>query len=110
MRRLLAIMFPPLAVLSCYRPFSAVFNCFLTLLFWLPGVIHAWAVVDDFYNNTYNKRLVKSIDGLRQPLLAVAASNTVPRARRAKALLEPRPEPVDDPYVGVDGKVFRRRR
>ncbi len=46
MRYLLAIIFPPLAVLLCGKPIQAVLNCFLTLLLWIPGVVHAILVVN----------------------------------------------------------------
>ena len=45
--RLLCVLFPPLAVLFCGKPFQAIINFFLTLLLWIPGVIHAWGVVSD---------------------------------------------------------------
>lgn len=45
MKWLLAIVFPPLAVLFCGRPFLAVLNFGLTLAFWIPGALHAILVV-----------------------------------------------------------------
>ncbi len=47
MRYLIALFLPPLAVLLCGKPVQAVLNCFRTLLFWLPGMIHALVVVAD---------------------------------------------------------------
>ncbi|PEP48739.1 MULTISPECIES: YqaE/Pmp3 family membrane protein [Bacillus] len=47
MMYLLAILFPPLAVLLCEKPFQAIINFFLTLIVWVPGVIHAILVVND---------------------------------------------------------------
>jgi uncharacterized membrane protein YqaE (UPF0057 family) len=44
---LLAIILPPLAVLLTGRPLQAVLNFFLTLLFWVPGVVHAILVVNE---------------------------------------------------------------
>jgi uncharacterized membrane protein YqaE (UPF0057 family) len=44
---LLAIVLPPVAVLACGKPGTAVLNCFLTLLLWIPGVIHAILVVNE---------------------------------------------------------------
>ena len=38
---------PPVAVLFCGKPFQAVINFILTLIFWVPGVIHAILVVHD---------------------------------------------------------------
>ncbi|MGR5874521.1 YqaE/Pmp3 family membrane protein [Bacillus pacificus] len=44
---LLAILLPPVAVLFCGKPFQAIINFILTLIFWVPGVIHAILVVHD---------------------------------------------------------------
>jgi uncharacterized membrane protein YqaE (UPF0057 family) len=44
----LSIVFPPLAVLMAKKPFQAFFNLILTMLFWLPGVIHAILVVNEY--------------------------------------------------------------
>jgi uncharacterized membrane protein YqaE (UPF0057 family) len=43
---LLAILLPPVAVLICGKPVQAVINFFLTLCFWIPGMIHAILVVN----------------------------------------------------------------
>lgn len=43
---LVAILFPPLAVLICGKPVQAVINVFLTICFWIPGMIHAILVVN----------------------------------------------------------------
>ncbi|MEH7503305.1 YqaE/Pmp3 family membrane protein [Neobacillus drentensis] len=39
-------MLPPVAILVKGKPFQALFNILLTLCFWLPGVIHAWIVIN----------------------------------------------------------------
>ena len=44
---LLAILAPPIAVLLIGRPISALLNFGLTLLFWVPGAIHAIMVVNE---------------------------------------------------------------
>jgi uncharacterized membrane protein YqaE (UPF0057 family) len=41
MRYFLAIILPPVAVLLCGKPVQFILNIILTLLFWIPGVIHA---------------------------------------------------------------------
>lgn len=46
MRYLLAIIMPPIAVLLCGKPVQFILNILLTLLFWIPGVIHAILVVN----------------------------------------------------------------
>jgi len=43
----LAIVLPPLAVLLTGRPFQALLNVILTLLGWIPGVVHAVLVVNE---------------------------------------------------------------
>jgi uncharacterized membrane protein YqaE (UPF0057 family) len=46
MRYVLAVLFPPLAVLMCGKLFQAILISIpLTLLFWVPGIIHAVLVV-----------------------------------------------------------------
>jgi uncharacterized membrane protein YqaE (UPF0057 family) len=45
---LLAIIFPPLAVFVARKPFQAFLNFLLTCLGWIPGVIHAVLVVNEY--------------------------------------------------------------
>ena len=45
---LLAIVIPPLAVLLIGKPVQAVLNLGLTLLLWIPGIIHALLVVHEY--------------------------------------------------------------
>ena len=47
MHYLLCILFPPLAVLLTGRIGAFLVSLLLTLLGWLPGVIHAFFVVND---------------------------------------------------------------
>ena len=58
---LIAMICPPLAVLICGKPVQAVLNLFLCLLLWLPGIIHAFAVVKE---HNSNKRVEKLIKGM----------------------------------------------
>ena len=62
MRYLLAIILPPLAVLLCGKPIQFVLNIFLTLLFWIPGVIHAILVVN---SHLADKRTDKIINAMK---------------------------------------------
>lgn len=48
MRSLLAVVCPPLAVLSAGSLADAARNAGLTLLLFVPGVVHALGVVDRF--------------------------------------------------------------
>lgn len=47
MMYLLALILPPVAVLLCGKPVQAILNFFLSLFFFIPGVIHAILVVHD---------------------------------------------------------------
>jgi uncharacterized membrane protein YqaE (UPF0057 family) len=61
MRYLLAIVFPPLAVLLCGKPIQAILNCFLTLLLWIPGVVHALFVVANHLADKRTERLIRAM-------------------------------------------------
>ena len=54
MKYLFAIVFPPLAVLLCGRPFLAILNFILTLAFWIPGALHAILIVAEANRNERN--------------------------------------------------------
>ena len=44
---LVALLCPPLAVLMAGKPIQALLNVALTCLFMIPGIIHAFAVVNE---------------------------------------------------------------
>jgi uncharacterized membrane protein YqaE (UPF0057 family) len=54
---LLAILFPPVAVLLCGKPFQALLNFLLCFLLYIPGMIHAIMVVKDKKDDKRFKRL-----------------------------------------------------
>ena len=58
---LVAIILPPLAVLFCGKPFQAILNCFLTLCFYVPGLIHAILVVSEMKNVERTKEMANTI-------------------------------------------------
>jgi uncharacterized membrane protein YqaE (UPF0057 family) len=58
---LVAIILPPLAVLLCGKPFQAILNVFLTLLFWIPGMIHAILVVNGHYADKRADRIIHAV-------------------------------------------------
>ena len=58
---LVAVIFPPLAVLLCGKPVQAVLNVFLSLLFYIPGLIHAIAVVADHNANNRTDKIVRAM-------------------------------------------------
>ena len=51
---LIAILFPPLAVLMSGRILGTLLNIVLTLCFYFPGLIHAWIVVTQEKNAAVN--------------------------------------------------------
>lgn len=61
MRYFLCIILPPLAVLTTGRIGAFVLSCLLTLCLWMPGVIHAILVTNDFYEERRNRRVVRAI-------------------------------------------------
>ncbi|KEI69781.1 MULTISPECIES: YqaE/Pmp3 family membrane protein [Endozoicomonas] len=62
MRYFLAIILPPLAVLLCGKPFQVILNIILTILGWIPGVIHALFVVNNHLADKRNKELIDAIE------------------------------------------------
>ncbi|MGI8314951.1 YqaE/Pmp3 family membrane protein [Halobacillus mangrovi] len=47
---ILVIFLPPLAVLLTGKPMKALLNLVLTLIFYVPGAVHAAVVVKDHYD------------------------------------------------------------
>jgi uncharacterized membrane protein YqaE (UPF0057 family) len=58
---LVAVVLPPLAVLLAGKPFQAVLSIPLTLLGWVPGVIHALFVVNNHYADKRSERLIRAM-------------------------------------------------
>jgi uncharacterized membrane protein YqaE (UPF0057 family) len=62
MRYLLAILFPPLAVMiSKGGFFTTFFNVILTCLIWVPGIIHALLVVNEYKTDKRTDKLIKAM-------------------------------------------------
>jgi uncharacterized membrane protein YqaE (UPF0057 family) len=61
MRYFLAIILPPVAVLLCGKPIQFVLNILLTLLFWIPGVVHAVLVVNNHLADKRTDKIVKAV-------------------------------------------------
>lgn len=59
MMYLLAILLPPVAVLFSGKPIQALLNLVLTLIFWVPGAIHAILVVKDKKDDKRMEKQVK---------------------------------------------------
>ena len=60
---LLAIILPPFAVLICGKPIQAFLNLILTLIIWIPGVIHAIFVVHSYLADKRTDRVIEAISG-----------------------------------------------
>lgn len=58
----IAFFVPPLAVLLCGKPMSFLLNLVLCLLFWLPGVIHAFYVGNNHLIEKQTDRIVEAIE------------------------------------------------
>ena len=56
---LLAILLPPVAVLICGKPIQALINLVLCLCLYIPGMIHAIMVVNEYKADKRAERLVK---------------------------------------------------
>jgi len=59
---LVAIIFPPLAVLLVGKPIQALLNLVLTLLFYLPGLIHAILVINAHKADKRNDALIRAMN------------------------------------------------
>jgi uncharacterized membrane protein YqaE (UPF0057 family) len=67
MRYLLAILLPPVAVLLCGKPIQFLLNIVLTLLFYVPGAVHAVLVVHSHLADKRTERIVKAIRENKPP-------------------------------------------
>ncbi len=56
---ILAIFLPPVAVLLCGKPGKAILNLILTLIVWLPGVVHAFIVISQTENEKRNRKMLE---------------------------------------------------
>lgn len=80
---LIAILLPPLGVLLAGKPFQALINLFLTLLFYVPGLIHALLVVHNHYADRRAARVMKEMRKSAAAEKRAAASAASPRQRKA---------------------------
>lgn len=91
---------PPLAVLFMGRPFSAIYNFFLTSLFWVPGVNHALVVYADYKSTKSVKQITGAINN--------PAWTQQQRAPRGGQRVQREVVVVyDNPHVGKNGTYFR---
>jgi uncharacterized membrane protein YqaE (UPF0057 family) len=61
MRYFFCIIFPPLAVISTGKFLAFILNLILSLCFVIPGIIHAFIVVNRFYADRRHKEVLKAM-------------------------------------------------
>jgi uncharacterized membrane protein YqaE (UPF0057 family) len=61
MRYFLCFLFPPLAVLTTGRIGAFILSIFLTLMLWIPGVIHAILVTSDYYADRRHHQVMRAM-------------------------------------------------
>ncbi len=59
---LLAVVCPPAAVVAAGRRRRAPGTAVLTLLGYVPGLVHAWAAVDRHYTDRRNEALLRAVE------------------------------------------------
>jgi uncharacterized membrane protein YqaE (UPF0057 family) len=59
---LVAVLLPPLAVLLVGKPFQAILNLILSLLLYVPGLIHALFVVHNHYADKRQERMIRDLN------------------------------------------------
>lgn len=107
MRALFCIICPPFAVLLCGRPISAIFNMFLCLFFWMPGVIHAFAIHGDTHTAKQTKQIVRAIKGKKKKSKKPCPVHN--EARMARLYGSDTSERYDDKFIGEGGHKFKRK-
>ena len=58
---LLAILLPPVAVLICGKPLQAFINLILCLLLYIPGMVHAIMVVNEYKADRRAEKMGKEL-------------------------------------------------
>lgn len=59
--RYLMCLLPPLAILTCGKPGQMMLNIILCIFGYIPGVIHALLVVNQYQADKRNDKLIKAI-------------------------------------------------
>ena len=58
---LLAILLPPVAVLICGKPLQALINLGLCLFLYIPGMVHAIMVVNEYKADRRAEKMGKEL-------------------------------------------------
>ena len=58
---LLAILLPPIAVLICGKPLQAFINLILCLFLYIPGMVHAIMVVNEYKADRRAEKMGKEL-------------------------------------------------
>ena len=58
---LLAILLPPVAVLICGKPLQALINLILCLFLYIPGMVHAIMVVNEYKADMRAEKMGKEL-------------------------------------------------
>lgn len=61
MRYVLAVLLPPIAVLSCGKVFQAIVNVLLLPFVWIPAVVHALFVVHNYHADARADRMIDAM-------------------------------------------------
>jgi uncharacterized membrane protein YqaE (UPF0057 family) len=61
MRYFLCFLCPPLAILTTGKIGALILNIFLTLFFWVPGIIHAVLVTSKYYDDKRHRQLMRQV-------------------------------------------------
>lgn len=63
--RYLMCLVPPLAILTCGKPGQMLLNILLCVFGYVPGIIHAVLVVNQYNADQRNNKLIKAIQQQR---------------------------------------------
>jgi len=92
---------PPMAVLFMGRPFASMMNMLMIFGGWNNMVKHALVCYADRRGSQYVGKVTKAID---QPAWTRQFQQPQRQVRSA-----PEPQLIDDPCVGANGTVFKRK-
>lgn len=98
-------IFPPLAVLMMGRPFSAFLNMIYLCFFWVPAIKHSLTLYADYKVDKSVGKITTAINNPHHVQAQTKATNA--RAPRSQHVWVP--PSIDNPHVGANGTVFKRK-